>query len=601
VIPRTDPNFLAACRGDLPADLAFDNARVVNVFTRTVEEARVGVFQGRLCAVSDGPLQAARTVDLGGRFLAPGLIDAHMHIESTMLLPREFVALAAPHATTGVVLDPHEIANVLGLPGIRLLMDASDALPMHILYAAPSCVPSSAFEHSGARLEAADLRPLFDDPRVIALAEMMNFPGVVHADSAVLDKLRLGHERGTIDGHAPGLSGRALGAYAGSGISSDHECTTPEEAREKIARGLRVFLREGSAAHNLEALVPVVNDRNAARFCFCTDDRHPDDLQRDGHIDHAIRTAVRLGLDPVTALAMGSLHVAEHYGLHDLGAIAPGKSADLFVFEDLADIRPTAVYWQGEHVAQNGNPTPELTRRLDQGTPQPDDTFARGSVHLPEGFGEDTLALPAQPGAEAVRVIVADPHQLWTEEEHHPPRVEDGHFVADPDRDLLKMGVVARHAPEPGGGNGGSGGGGGVGLGFVRGFGFRNAALASTVGHDAHNLALVGDNDRDMHHAALALRDAGGGQCVVRDGRVLALLPLPIAGLLSDQPASTVIDQQRALLDAARAIGCAMDDPFMPLSFLSLPVIPRLKLTDLGLIDVDAQRVVPLVPGPGSG
>ncbi|MFT5423849.1 MAG: adenine deaminase [Phycisphaerales bacterium] len=586
MISRTDPKFMTVCRGDEPADTVFVNGRVVNVFTRTVEPVSVGVFGGRVCAVTAEKVNAAQTIDLGGRFLAPGLIDAHMHVESTMMMPCEFVSVAAPHGTTGVVFDPHEIANVLGVPGIRLLMDASLGLPMNIMFAASSCVPSSAFENSGATLEAADLEPLFDDERVVALAEMMNFPGVFLGDPGVLAKVKLGLNRAIVDGHCPGLAGRGLGAYVGAGISSDHECTTPEEALEKVRLGMQIYLREGSAARNLEALVPIVNDRNASRFCFCTDDRHPGDLRHEGHIDHVVRKAVRLGLDPVTALAMGSLHVADHYRQPDLGAIAPGRSADLIVFEDLADITPTSVYHQGELIAQGG----EMVGGVLDRAPNPDESFSRGSVRIAPDFGEASLRIPAKPGVEQIRVIEADPHQLWTEEAHLPPKIEDGRYVADPSRDLLKLAVIARHGTDNGAGSG-------IGLGFVTGFGFENAALASTVGHDAHNLAVVGDNDSDMAAAARALESVGGGQCVVRDGTVLALLPLPIAGLISDQPSAKVIEQQSMLLAAVRAIGCPVEDPFMPLSFLPLPVIPKLKLTDLGLVDVLAQRVVPLEVG----
>jgi len=460
-------------------------------------------------------------------------------------------------------------------------MDASAGLPMNIMFAASSCVPSSAFENSGARLEAADLASLFDDERVVALAEMMNFPGVFLGDPGVHAKIRLGLERAIVDGHCPGLSGRGLGAYVGAGISSDHECTTPAEALEKVRLGMTVYLREGSAARNLEALVPIVNDRNASRFCFCTDDRHPGDLRHEGHIDHVVRKAVRLGLDPVTALAMGSLHAADHYRRPDLGAIAPGRSADLIVFEDLGDITPTSVYFRGEKIAAGG----EMVGGSLDGAPTPDDSFSRGSVKIDAGFGEASLKIPAAAGAGQIRVIVADPHQLWTEEVHMPPEIDGGRYVADPGRDLLKLAVIARH---------GSSDGGGIGLGFTTGFGFKGAALASTVGHDAHNLAVVGDNDADMTVAARALEQVGGGQCVVRGGEVLALLPLPVAGLISDQPSAVVIEQQAALLAAVRAIGCPVEDPFMPLSFLPLPVIPKLKLTDLGLVDVLAQRVVPL-------
>ncbi|MGV6813931.1 MAG: adenine deaminase [Phycisphaerales bacterium] len=588
MISRTSPEFMAVVRGDQPADMVFINGQVVNVFTRQIEQIAVSVFQGRIAAVGQSPIIAKETIDLQGNYLAPGLIDAHMHVESTMMMPREFVRVAAPHGTTGVVFDPHEIANVLGMPGIQLLMDASVGLPMNIMFAASSCVPSSRFEHAGAELRVKDLEPLFNDPRVVALAEMMNFPGVFLGDESVLAKVRLGLDNAMVDGHCPGLVGSDLCAYIAAGINSDHECTTPDEAREKIARGMRVFIREGSAARNLEALIAAVTPENASRFCFCTDDRHPGDLHRQGHIDHVVRKAVTLGLDPISALAMGSLHVAEHYHQPDLGAIAPGRQADFIIFDDLNDIRPTSVYWQGNQIAKDGT----ITEDALESAAGPDDAISRDSVNIVTGFSSELLQISAKPGVRQIRVIQADPHQLITGELHTEPTIVDGCYVPDPSRDLLKLAVIARHRTfRPGASTG-------IGLGFVTGFGFKDGALASTVGHDAHNLAIVGTNDHDMTIAAKALEQSGGGQCVVQHGKVLALLPLPIAGLISDADAPTLIAQQDALLAAVKKIDCPIEDPFMPLSFLPLPVIPSLKLTDLGLIDVCAQRQVGLEVGP---
>lgn len=580
MIERANAELMKVARGDAPADVVFENGQVVNVFTRRIERVSVGIFQGRIAAVGDRTIDGVERVDLGGRYLAPGLIDAHMHVESTMMMPREFVRVASPHGTTGVVFDPHEIANVLGMVGIRLLMDASVGLPMNIMFAAPSCVPSSRFETSGARLEASDLEPMFQDDRVVALAEMMNFPGVYLGDPRVLDKIKLGLEQAIVDGHCPGLSGAALGAYVASGVSSDHECTTAAEAIEKVGLGMQVFLREGSAARNLEALIPAVNPENASRFCFCTDDRHPGDLHREGHIDHVIRKAVTLGLDPVTAIAMGSLHVADHYRRPDIGAIAPGRQADLMVFDSLDDIRARSVYWQGRLIAQGGSMRDGVIAK----NSAVDDSCSRGSVKLPLALDEGSFIIQSSDTQDAqIRVIEADPHQLVTGEVHTEPRIEDGSVVADPSRDLLKLAVIARHGKSNG-----------VGLGLVTGFGIANGALASTVGHDAHNLAVVGTNDPDMYIAAKALEEVGGGQCVVQNGKVLGFLELPIAGLISDRGAMEVIKEQDALLLAVKAVGCLIEDPFMPLSFLPLPVIPKLKLTDLGLVDVDRQEIVSL-------
>jgi adenine deaminase len=555
---------------------------VINVFTREVQAAPIAVCGTRIACVGF-ETEARTTIDLQGAYVAPGFIDAHMHVESTMLLPSEFVRVAAPHGTTAVVFDPHEIANVVGVQGIRFLMEESQGLPMNIMFAASSCVPASPLETAGATVGVEDLRTLLQLERVVALAEMMNFPGVVNAVPEVLEKVRLGLEHQIVDGHCPGLSGRGLQAYVAAGISSDHECTAAREAEEKLRLGMRVYLREGSAARNLEALLPIVSESNAHRFCFCTDDRHPGDLIDEGHVDHVVRKAIRLGLDPVTAIAIGSLHTAEHYRLSDLGAVAPGYHADLIVFEDLGDMRPSSVYFHGRLVARDGKLVAEVeSRPVDTGS-------LRGTVHLHPDLSATSLAIPAgvggtgEGGGRFIRVIGMDPHQLVTKDLRLAPTIVDGRYVSDVDRDILKLAVIERHH-----------GTGNVGLGFVQGFGLRCGAIASTVGHDSHNITVVGVTDRDMIAAARALADADGGQCVVGDGQVLAVLPLPIGGLLSDQPAGTLVRQQRSLLAASRSIGCELDDPFMPLSFLPLTVIPSLKLSDRGLVDVDRFEIVPL-------
>ncbi|MCB9846455.1 MAG: adenine deaminase [Phycisphaeraceae bacterium] len=574
MVPRTDREFLAVARGDSPPQLLLRNARVVNVFSRSIREAHVAIHGGRF--VSIGPARSAeREVDLDGAFLSPGLIDAHMHVESTMMMPSAFVDLAVPDGTTGVVLDPHEIANVLGLPGIRLLMDDARGLSMNMFFAASSCVPSSPLESAGAALEANTLAALFDDPRVVALAEVMNFPGVIHADPGVLAKVRLGLERRVVDGHCPGLAGSALDAYVAAGISSDHESITADEAREKVDRGLYVYLREGSAARNLEALLPSVTPQNAHRFCLCTDDRHPTDLRDEGHLGHVVRRAISMGLDPLLALTMGSFHAAERFRLSDLGAIAPGRIADCFSFASLESPRADRVWVRGRHVASGGRMLTERTSRVR--VPE----FALATVRLLPEIPSDALDVPGRSGR--IRVIEMRPHQLVTGRLSVEPTIRGDRCVSNPARDVLKIAVFERHAAS-----------GRIGIGFVRGFGLKKGAIASTVGHDAHNLAVVGADDSDMLHAARILEGVGGGQCVVVGGRVVGLLELPVAGLMSDLPARDVAQRQQALLATVPATGCPLEDPFMPLSFMSLPVIPSLKLTDLGLVDVDEFRVVPL-------
>ncbi len=582
VVSRTDPALLAAARGDAPCDLAIDNARIINVATREIISGSLGILGGRIAAVVfDAPatIEAREHLDLQGAFIAPGLIDAHMHVESTMLPPSRFAHLALPHGTTAAVFDPHEIANVLGPAGIKWIVDDARGVPFRALWALSSCVPSAPLETSGATIDVHDLARLFDDPalqgQIVALAEMMNYPGVVFADTDVLAKVELGLQRAIVDGHAPQLVGRQLNAYVAAGISSDHECTSLEEAREKLRMGMHIHIREGSAARNLEALAPLITADTASRISFCTDDRHPKDLRDDGHIDNIVRKAIAMGIDPVLALACGSLHTADHYRQPDLGLIAPGRCADMIVFDDLNAPMPRLTFIAGRVVARDGQSIFE-TGELSQWPASP--------VRLPDRFEESSLHIAVPEGAAStIRVIGMHADQLVTDALERSPCVEGGHFIADSSRDLLKLAVIERHK-----------GTGNIGLGFVEGFQFTGGALASTVGHDAHNLAVVGDNDRDMVVAAQALATAGGGQCVVSGGEVKALLPLSIAGLMSDQSPETVIDQQDTLLRAAHALGCPHHDPFMPLSFLPLPVIPHLKLTDLGLVDVDQFKVVPL-------
>lgn len=577
-IPPTGPitpELLAVARGDAPADLLLTNAKIINVFTGQIEPGNIAIHRDRIAGVGDYT-SATQSIDLRGAFVAPGFIDAHMHVESTSLPPSQFVRLALPHGTTGVVLDPHEIANVLGLPGIRYIIDDADGLPINAMFALSSCVPSSHLETSGARLEADDLAPLFDDPRVVALAEMMNFPGVVHAEPNVLAKVNLGLARRIVDGHSPGLRGKPLQAYLAAGISSDHECTNAAEALEKLSHGMRIYIREGSAARNLEALLPAITPNTIGRFCFCTDDRHPGDLADEGHIDHIVRKAIRLGLDAITAITIATLNPAMHYRRRDLGAIAPGYFADLIVFEDLNAPHPRATYFHGKLAAKDGAFLESSMPTAKRPTPP------RSPLRLPP-LSESSFTVPAKPGAKNIRVIGMDPHQLLTANLTMPPKVMDGKYVSDISRDLLKLCVIERHRAS-----------GNIGRGFITGFGLKAGAIASTVGHDSHNLAILGTNDTDMLAAARALEACGGGQCAVKDGNVLALFPLPIAGLMSDQPAATVIAQQRALMAAAQSLGCPHHDPFMPLSFMPLPVIPSLKLSDLGLVDVDQFKVVPL-------
>jgi adenine deaminase len=552
------------------ADILLQNCQLVDVTTRTIIQKDIGIQNG--CFTFDA-VDAKKIINLDGAFVAPGLIDAHMHVESTMLPPSSFCNLTVPHGTTAVVLDPHEIANVFGIDGIKLIMEDAEDLPIDCFFTASSCVPASDLETSGATLLADDLEPLFEDDRVIALAEMMNFPGVINDDPEVHKKIQMGLRHGKVDGHCPGLRGEDLLKYVASGISSDHESTTAEEAIEKLEVGLQIYIREGSAARNLEAILPIVTLENAKHICFCTDDRHPADLQNEGHIDNIIRKSIALGLDPILAICIATKHVADHYGLEKHGVIESGRFANFVIFDDLNEFHIKQTWHKGELVAQKGKMVKLCSSSLDWSS-------VKSSVHLPTEINEESFRICGD--AETIRVIGLISGELVTEELHEQSLVENGEFIADSKRDMLKLAVIERHQST-----------GNIGLGFVRGFAFSGGAIASTVGHDAHNVAVVGDNDGDMLLAAKTLSPEGG-QCVVANGVVLAYLPLPIAGLMSDEPAATVITQQQKVFDAIHTLGCPIDDPFMPLSFLPLSVIPKLKLSDLGLIDVDQFKVVPL-------
>jgi len=572
--------LLAYARGDEPADLLLTGGQLVNVFSGEVHPADIAIAGGVIVGVGSG-YTARETVDLDGRFVAPGLIDAHVHIESSLTTPREFARAVVPRGVTTVVTDPHEIANVCGLAGIRFMLDDARGAPFTMLVNASSCVPATHMETSGAALSAEDLATLKPLPGVLGLAEVMNFPGVIFGDPGVLAKLDAFADR-VRDGHAPGVTGKQLNAYAAAGISSDHECTTLEEAREKLRLGFTIFIREATNAHNLKTLLPLVTAENERRLCFCTDDRQPADLLDEGSIDHLIRVAIADGVHPVTAIRMATLNVAEHFRLYDRGAIAPGRRADLAVFGDLEAPRAERVYVGGELVAERG----EMAARrggLVSRSASPDSSAPPATVRNTVRVALDHLDLSIPAHGTRVRVIGAIENQLITNHLVMDATRDNGRLVADPGRDLLKMVVIERHR-----------GSGNVGKGFVTGVGLTRGAIAGTVAHDHHNLVVIGADDRSMLAAARAVAEAGGGQAAAEGDNVLALLRLPIAGLMSDQP----IEQVRALMDellaAARTLGSTLHDPFMAMSFLALEVIPKLKLTDVGLVDVEQFAVVPL-------
>jgi len=564
------PRLLEAARGDRPVDLLIRNARWVNVFSGRIMEAPIAIADGYIVGLGDH--EADTVLDLAGRFVSPGFIDAHVHIESAMVAPAGFATAVVPHGTTSVVADPHEIANVMGTEGIAYMVASSDQSLLNIYFALPSCVPATGMESSGAVLEASALRPWISHPRIVALAEMMNFPGVIHGDADVLAKVAEMQAAGKpVDGHSPGLSGRSLHAYLLPGVASDHECTSLAEAREKLEAGMHIMIREGTGARNLDALLPLITAQHARRLMWCTDDRHPHDLLGEGGIDSMVRRAVKAGIDPVCAIQMATLNPAEYFRLNAVGAIAPGRRADLIVMENLEDPVVQQVYIGGRLVADGGRMVVD-----NPGTPV---TPPPASMHV----ALDRLDFSVAARGRRIRVIETVPDQIVTRSAIADARIVNGFVLSDPSRDLLKIAVVERHHAT-----------GRTGIGFVRGFGLGRGALAATVAHDSHNIVAVGVEDADLETAARELVDIGGGLVAVDQGRVIASLPLPIAGLMSDQPAERVCAGLDDLLAAARHLGSRLADPFMTLSFMALPVIPALKITDMGLVDVDQFKQVPL-------
>ena len=552
---------LAVARGEAPADLVVRGGRVLSVFTREWLDVDIAVVDGFVAGL--GQYEGSEALDAAGRYVVPGFVDAHMHLESSKLLVDEFARLVLPFGTTAVVADPHEIANVLGTDGVHWLLDVCGRIPLDVWFMASSSVPASRFESPRRALTTGDLDALLRRRRVIGLAEMMNFPGVVAASEDELAKLELATH---VDGHAPGVLGRELNAYVAAGIRSDHEAYTVEEGRERLRAGMWLLIREASAARNLEALLPLLAEYGPSRIAFCTDDREPEHISDDGHINGMVRDAVAFGIPPEDALVCGTLNPAVWHGLSHLGAVAPGYQADLLLLPDLEEFVPDVVLKSGE-------PVHEIPR-----AEVPD--WVRHTVRI-GALGPEVFRIPWNGGK--ARVIGLVPGQIVTDSLVEEPSVRGGEAVADAARDLAKIAVIERHL-----------GTGRTGLGLVRGFGLQRGAIASTVAHDAHNIVVVGMNDAAMAAAVRRLANIGGGIVAVDGAHVLAELPLPVAGLLSDAPLDDVVDRSRAIVAAARELGCSVEAPFQLLSFLALSVIPSLKLTDRGLVDVDRFELVPL-------
>ena len=559
-------NIINVARGLEKADLVIKNANIVNVLSEEIHKGDIAICDGVIAGIGEN-YSGEKEIDINGAYVTPSFIDGHVHLESTMMLPKEFAKTVLPAGTTTVIIDPHEISNVLGLHGISFMHEAVKDLPMNVYTMLPSCVPATPFETSGFDLNSYDLSLLIDKPWVLGIAEMMNFPGVLNHDKNVMAKLELAKSRGKrIDGHAPYLSGKDLCGYIASGVKSDHECTTPEEAIEKLRLGVYVMIREGTAAKDLDALIPVLKTSNTRKCIFVTDDRHPADLKE--HINGMVRRVVEAGVDPIKAVQVASLNTAEYFGLKDLGAIAPGYKADLLVLPDLKTFKPDIVLKDGQVVAQDGKLAVEI--------PENDAIATRNSVNVRWITMDDFKIQTEGDGVKKVRALEVIPHQLITKSVMSDVKVVDGNAVSNVETDTLKICVIERHRAT-----------GNIGKGFVKGFNLKCGAIASTVAHDSHNMIVIGTNDFDMYTAAVALIQCQGGKVVVKDGEIISQLPLPIAGLMSDKEFDFVVEKCDELNKAAHSIGCKLEDPFMTMGFLSLPVIPELKITDKGVFDTN--------------
>ena len=559
--------LISVAKGETPADLLLRNARVVDTLAGGERQGNVAIYGGRIAGVGDYD-RAKESIDLQGAYLAPGLINGHTHIESSMLHPVQYAQAVVPRGTLALVTDLHEIANVCGFEGIEFVRAWAEKLPLDILLMAPSCVPATALETSGARIGVAEVRKLLSYPDVIGLGEVMNFPGVIGGDKEILGKIAAAEGR-TIDGHAPGLHGKELSAYAAAGIRSDHESTTLEEGRERLEKGMYLMIREGSSEKNLDTLLPLVTDKSYKRCLFVVDDRSCSDLLHEGDIDSVVRKAISRGLEPIRALQLATINAAEHFRLYDRGAIAPGYLANLITVTDLSNLEIDMVFYKGKLVAMQGKPLfppPSITSELTD------------TVHIKRPTME---SLKLTPAGETYPVIEIVPGQIVTRKRIEKVKVIDGGVVPDLSRDILKLVVVERHQAT-----------GNVGLGLVKGFGLKQGALASSVAHDSHNIVAVGTTDLDILKAIEEVARLQGGLVACARGEIIGRLPLPVAGLLSPEPLKVVVDHHDALESTTAKLGNLPPAPFSLLSFLALPVIPELRLTDLGLVDVATFQII---------
>lgn len=555
--------LINVARGLEKADLVIKNANIVNVLSEEIHKGDIAIYKGIIAGIGENYI-GKKEIDVNGAYICPSFIDGHVHLESSMMLPSEFAKVVLPAGTTTAIADPHEISNVLGLHGISFMREAVKDLPIDVFAMLPSCVPATPFETSGFDLNSYDLSLLIDKPWVLGLAEMMNFPGVLNLDSNVMAKLDLAKSKEKrIDGHAPKLSQKDLCAYIASGVKSDHECTTPDEAIEKMRLGMYIMIREGTAAKDLDALIPVLKNCNTRKCIFVTDDRHPSDLPE--HINGMVRRSVEAGVDPIKAIQIGSLNTAEYFGLKDRGAIAPGYIADMLILPDLKSFKPQFVIKNGNIVVENGKIICDI--------PKCENTSVRGSVNV-RWIERNDFRIEAK--SDIVRALEVIPNQLITKSISSKIKIEDGNAVSNLETDTLKICVIERHRAT-----------GNIGKGFVKGFNLKSGAIASTVAHDSHNMIVIGTNDYDMYVAAVALIKCQGGKVVVNNGEIISELPLPVAGIMSDREFDYVVKKSEEVNNAAKSIGCTLEDPFMTMAFLSLPVIPELKITDKGVFDTN--------------
>ncbi len=559
---------LKAARGEIPSDLYLTNGYLIDVYSGIVTEKNIAIYDGII--VGAGEYSAVKTIDLNGMYISPGFIESHIHIESSKLIPSKFAEVAIKHGTTCVIADPHEIANVLGIEGIEFMIQSASESSIDIFFMLPSCVPATNMETSGANLNAENLECLLQNPMILGIGELMNFPGAYLGDESTLRKSLLG-QNSMVDGHAPGLTGKNLNAYLLAGPKTDHECSDIEEAAEKLSKGMYIQIREGSTAKNLDSLAQLIDEKNERRILLVSDDRSAGDLIEYGHLDYTVRLLVDLGVDPVSAIRMVTLNPAEAYGLRDRGGIFPGARADFVVLEDLDDFQVKAVYKDGKQVVKNGKNLEKKNHKSNL----PEHTVKISSIEI------DQLRIIDK--QKPVRIIDIIPDQIVTGQFVDTLSSRDGFLQCDPAKDILKICVIERHTGKAG-----------LCAGFVRGLGITGGAIASTVAHDSHNVIAAGDNDESILTAIQGVQKIDGGQVVVSGKKVIAELPLPVAGLMSDKNGPEVAKSERKLLNAAKKLKCAPEDPFMALSFLALPVIPSLKITDKGLVDVNKFEVVSL-------